>query len=90
MKVKGVERISKSVEIDIDICDVIDQLNHALKRKYGVDTDWYINNKGQWEDWYDTGHGSGLTTKHRDATVEEVEIFAALKIVRIAARSNIS
>jgi len=89
MRVKGIERISKNVEIDVDPCDVIDQLSVALKQKYGINPDWYINSEGFWEDWYDTGHGSGLTSTHRRATVQEVEIFAALKIVSIAARSNI-
>lgn len=90
MKVKGVERVSKAVEVDIDPCDILDQLSDALKRKYDVGRDWYIAYSGKWEDWYDTGHGSGLTTEHREATVEEVEIFSALKIIRIAARSGIS
>jgi hypothetical protein len=90
MRIKAVERINKTVQVEINPCDVLDQLSQEIKNKYGVGSDWYINDKGQWEDWYDTGHGSGLTTKHRDASVFEVEIFSALKLIRIAAKGLLS
>lgn len=35
----------------------------------------YINAAFKWESWYDTGHGSGITTIYRAATSYEVELY---------------
>ncbi|MEG0870607.1 MAG: hypothetical protein RSG77_26730 [Hafnia sp.] len=41
----------------------------------------YINTEGTWEEWENTGHGSGLYTTHRKATEEEIKIADAFKTV---------
>jgi len=82
MQVKGTRVTREAVEIEVSPSDILDVLGKQLKQKWRVGHDWYINDKEHWEEWVDTGHGSGLTTVNRPATSEEMRAMRALKELR--------
>lgn len=73
MKVPATITQVERKEVDINPIEFLDSLLKAWKRSIdmqGCD----INSKGMWESWTDTGHGSGLTERKREATAEELSI----------------
>lgn len=79
MQVKGVERKETVVTVEINPKEVVDKIKQKWLEKLKL-PDHYINSDGHWEHWIDT-HGSGITTVGREATDEEKEIYASLKVV---------
>ena len=86
MKIKGTKRTIDHIDVEVAPFDALKAIEHVLKEKYRVGQDWYINRNGQWEEWTDTGHGSGLTDIHRYATDEELEVAKALSTLKDAMR----
>lgn len=66
------------VHVEVNPADVISQISREWRAKMPGE---YINNRGFWESWEDTGHGSGLTTTHRKATDEEKKLATSLMTV---------
>ena len=81
MKVEGIKTTHENVTLNVRMQDILDGIEKELKKTFKVGATWYINRERVWEDWYDTGHGSGLTTEHRSATVQEIEAMNALTIL---------
>lgn len=49
------------------------RLQNIKNEEYNFREAEYINDKGVWESWFDTGHGSGCTTTYRHASDRELE-----------------
>ena len=81
MEMKGSVTRVETVKVDISPRDMLE----AMQKKWLQDIKQggnYINSKGHWEDWTDTGHGSGITETYREATDEEKAIVAAFRTLR--------
>lgn len=78
MKIEG--RQTTLVEVDVSPSYFIKTLEKLWKKDIGINSDWYINSKGFWEEWEDT-HASGFSIQHRQATAEEVEMEKSFKKV---------
>lgn len=90
MYVIGKHTTVSSVKVEIDPLDVIKQLYGKWLASIGQLPDRYINKDGVWEDWTDTGHGSGLTSFYGQATPEEVvqnAAFATMRLIAISQRT---
>ena len=82
MQMTGYRVIREKVDFEVSLTDVA----AALVKEVWARTDRptmaeYINDKGIWEALDSGPHGSGTTTRFRDATAEEVEIEKALKLI---------
>ncbi|UOL48730.1 hypothetical protein [Pseudomonas phage Astolliot] len=81
MKIDGLVTKVETVRVDIAASDMIETLNKQWLVDIGQAGN-YISSEGKWEDWIDTGHGSGITKVLRDATDEEKSIYAAFRTIR--------
>ncbi|MND58564.1 hypothetical protein D3C80_497260 [compost metagenome] len=81
MQMTGSVTRVETVKVDISPRDMID----AMEKRWLSDIKQsgnYINRKGEWEDWTDTGHGSGITEIIREATDDEKAISQAFRTLR--------
>lgn len=81
MKVDGSVTTIERVTVDITAASMID----AMQKQWLIDIGQvgnYINQNGEWEEWTDTGHGSGITEIVRAATESEIDIIHAFKTLR--------
>lgn len=81
MQMTGSVTRVETVKVDISPRDMID----AMEKRWLSDIKQsgnYINQKGEWEDWTDTGHGSGITEIIREATDDEKSISQAFRTLR--------
>lgn len=77
------ERVKKeTIKVNVNPVDVIEKLRLQWHLNIGVGSSDYINSNGFWEDWTDTGHGSGLTRVGRQATPEEKQMIASFQSMR--------
>jgi hypothetical protein len=74
----------KKVTVDVDAVAVIDKLQRFWQNSIGH-CGRYINRDNQWEDWTDTGHGSGLTERFGPATAEQIAMVASFANMRVIA-----
>lgn len=84
MKVHGTRTTTEyDVEVNIPTLDILKYLENEIWARAGrpVAAD-YINPEGIWEDWNGYGHGSGITTRHGEATIKQLEIDKALKLIK--------
>lgn len=81
MKVRGTQIIRQNVDVEVSTREIFSTLKHLLLQKWNAPGE-YINKGGKWEEWTDTGHGSGLTDIHRDATQEEKDGMKAIDTLR--------
>lgn len=83
MKLAGTRTTTERVTIDINPRKALEALEQILWEKLnrppGAEE---INSNGVWESWTDTGHGSGLTDRYGPACSEQLELDAALKILK--------
>ena len=81
MRMQGSVTKVETVDVDISpsaMVDALDKQWHCDIKMFGH----YINLDGFWEDWTDTGHGSGITKVLREATEEEKTISKAFRTLR--------
>ena len=81
MQMTGSVTRVEAVKVDISPRNMID----AMEKQWLCDIKQggnYINRKGEWEDWIDTGHGSGITKIIREATDDEIVISQAFQTLR--------
>lgn len=76
----SVTRVEK-VKVDISPIDMIDAMEKRWLSNIKQSGN-YINRNGEWEDWLDTGHGSGITKIIRGATESEIAISKAFQTLR--------
>lgn len=75
MKIEGRETTTRSVQVDVYLPNVIKKLEEMYQRQQKVPRGAYINAQtGNWEDWTDTGHGSGLTDVIRPAKIGRAHV----------------
>lgn len=83
MQVKAEVIESKIVSVNIKPEEVLQRLFANWINTVNSKAE-YINQEGYWESWYDTGHGSGLTTTYNKATDEELEIMHSFtKVMKV-------
>ena len=76
MKVSGKITTVKNETVEIDPSEVTKQLKLDWMKRIGIYGFCYLNKSNQmWEDWENTGHGSGITTEYRKATEDEIQIW---------------
>lgn len=81
MIIHGKRKIVEDVNVEIVPHEFLNKLFKSCMSKIYKGEGEYINKDGVWEDWYDTGHGSGMTTKHETATQEQIELNAAFNYI---------
>lgn len=88
MLVKGTRKVTEAVEVNVQ--EVLDKLYYSCMRSVYKGKGEYINSKGVWESWDDTGHGSGITTTYEPATQEQLDLDRALRyIINFTEKHNI-
>ena len=78
MRVNGTITSVKQESVEVNPSEVVEKIKLDWMKSIDVHSYWYINQEGEWEDWEDT-HGSGITTKHRQATTEEMNNWELFK-----------
>lgn len=81
MKVSGVKTQVENIEVNIDLKRTLRQLEDSCMSAIYSGEGEYINKDNVWESWYDTGHGSGLTTIYEKATQEQIDLQDAFKFI---------
>ena len=81
MQIKGTKTVSEVVEVHIDA--LADGIERYVRDKHNLG-DHYVTAAGDEESWYDTGHGSGLTTDFGKPTDERMRAFKFLEDLRWA------
>jgi hypothetical protein len=80
MKVSGKITTVKNETVEIDPKEVVIRIKYDWMHSIGIPVYCYVNKNGQWEEWEDTGgHGSGLYTAYREATEDELRLWAMFK-----------
>lgn len=80
MKVTGTKIEKSKVDVEIDPCAVIMEIEHQWMKSQGLKWHWGISSEGFWQEWEDT-HASGFYIKHREATPEEKEVMQAFEVM---------
>ena len=86
MNVTGQYVERKSVQIHVDPFEVIRKLRAFWLTSIGQ-PGHYINSDGIWEDWTDTGHGSGLYDRFGQATPEQITILKSFDFMTTMAKA---
>ena len=76
------ELIEAMRDSSININQFLCLLEGRFAKEYGVEGSWVNAEKGIWEHWENSYHGSDWTEKTRDATDEEIQIMTKLREVR--------
>jgi len=79
MQIKGTKTIHEV--IDVNMNTLVDAITQHVRNKYQLG-DHYVTAAGDEESWYDTGHGSGLTTDFGKPTGERMRAFKFLEDLR--------
>lgn len=80
MIVQGVVTKRETVSIDVNPRDVLKKLKCEWLNSISH-SGHYINSDEVWEDWTDTGHGSGLYERFGKATQEQINTLNAFALV---------
>ena len=76
--------VNRAEKVSVHVKDIMSTLLYkwmvSIELAPGYYDMCYINSGGSWEGWQDT-HGSGITTRIREASEEEKEIYQSFKIM---------
>jgi hypothetical protein len=79
MRVKGTETTQRSVVVDVNVNDVLEQIRGDVYRSLGMPTDAYLNREGFLVEDEEHYHGSDtqkiITQKPSEIQVKTIEAF---------------